>query len=53
MKMADEKGVFKRCGCTEIVPDEHGNAVLNTKGKPKRRELGTKCTSLEKRGHGT
>ncbi len=37
--MAD-KGVFKRCGCTEVVGG-------------KRRELGKKCPKLNSRGHGS
>jgi hypothetical protein len=48
-----EKGVFKRCGCTESVLDESGEPVLDGRGRPKRRELGSACPSLSKRAHGT
>lgn len=51
--MADEKGVFKRCGCTEPVLDVRGRPMLNSKGRPKRRELGSRCPKLSQRGHGT
>jgi integrase len=47
------KGVFKRCSCTEVVLDAVGQPVLDAKGKPKRRELGTGCPLLDKRGHGS
>jgi hypothetical protein len=50
--MMSNKGVFKRCSCTELVLVD-GQPVLDAKGKPKRRELGTGCPLLDKRGHGS
>jgi hypothetical protein len=49
-----DPGIFRRCGCTEVVVDAAGAPVLTPKGKPKRRELGSKCPELErnpKHGH--
>ncbi|OXM58682.1 hypothetical protein CFP71_01320 [Amycolatopsis thailandensis] len=42
----NDPGIFRRCGCTEIVRDAAGEPVLTATGKPKRRELGTACPKL-------
>jgi integrase len=49
----DDTGIFKRCSCTVPVVDENGQAVLDSRGRPKRRELGKACPQLEDRNHGT
>jgi hypothetical protein len=30
-------GLFRRCGCTEVVLDDDGRPMLTAAGKPKRR----------------
>jgi hypothetical protein len=53
-KTKDRDGLFRRCGCTELVTDEAGAQVLTAAGKPKRRELGTACPELAKNSkHGS
>lgn len=47
-------GLFRRCGCTEVVRDAAGQPVLTKAGKPKRRELGKACPRLASDSkHGT
>jgi len=41
-----DPGLFRRCGCTEVVRDAAGEPVLTARGKPKRRELGAGCPRL-------
>ncbi|WP_406205200.1 site-specific integrase [Kitasatospora sp. NBC_01560] len=39
--------VFRRCTCREPVRDDVGNLVLDARGKPKTRELGSRCPKLK------
>ncbi|MEV6445995.1 tyrosine-type recombinase/integrase [Amycolatopsis sp. NPDC051716] len=49
-----EPGLFRRCGCTEVVRDAAGEPVLTARGKAKRRELGAACPRLASDSkHGT
>ncbi|WP_327074401.1 site-specific integrase [Kitasatospora purpeofusca] len=46
--------VLRRCTCREPVRDEAGRPVLDAHGKPKSRELGSRCPKLKgKKAHGT
>ncbi|MFI6447785.1 hypothetical protein [Kitasatospora sp. NPDC050543] len=52
--MSSNGSVYRRCTCREPVRDENGNQVLDAGGKPKTRELGSKCPKLKgKKDHGT
>lgn len=49
-----DPGLFRRCGCTEVVVDATGEPVLTKSGRPKRRELGAACPRLASDSkHGT
>ncbi|ROR42988.1 site-specific integrase [Kitasatospora cineracea] len=46
--------VYRRCTCREPVLDHAGQPVLDASGKPKKRELGSRCPKLKgKKAHGS
>ncbi|MGW0731904.1 tyrosine-type recombinase/integrase [Streptomyces sp. NPDC002851] len=45
--------IYKRCKCTEPRIDSDGQPILDAKGRPKSRELGSRCPQLKKRDHGS
>ncbi|UQA93801.1 tyrosine-type recombinase/integrase [Streptomyces halobius] len=45
--------IYRRCKCTEPKLDDQGQPVLDARGKPKVRELGSACPQLKKRDHGS
>ncbi|MFD7450416.1 tyrosine-type recombinase/integrase [Kitasatospora sp. NPDC059827] len=46
--------VYRRCTCREPVLDEDRQPVLDAQGKPRMRELGSRCPKLKgKKAHGT
>lgn len=47
--MSSSKGqLYKRCGCSTPVLDEDGQPVRDSKGRPKRRQLGARCPKLKR-----
>ncbi|MFB8235569.1 hypothetical protein ACFC58_03365 [Kitasatospora purpeofusca] len=46
--------VLRRCTCREPIRDEADNVALDARGKPKTRELGSRCPKLKgKKAHGS